>query len=353
MKDPRLAHAEALVARFSVNGVLPSDFFDVVRSIESWDEWCAAWSKRARVHEDLGRAALDAGHSQSAGEHLGRAAVYYHFAKYLFVQDMAQLRAAHKKAVECHSLALPHLDPPGERVLIPYEGTRLAAVLRRPPGVARPPVVLMTMGLDSTKEELDTFELNFLTRGMAVLAFDGPGQGEAEYDLPIRADYEAVVGRVIDWVRTRNDLDGDRLGIWGISLGGYYVPRTLAFEKRITAGIAVCGPYDWAALWGQLPELTRAAYIQRSHSKTEAEAKEKARGLSLKGIGSRIECPIYIVAGGLDRLCPPEDAKRLADEVRGPVEYLVIEDGNHVAHNRPYRYRPQTADWMAKQLGVR
>ena len=27
---------------------------------------------------------------------------------------------------------LPHLDPPGERVLIPYEGKRLAGVLRRP-----------------------------------------------------------------------------------------------------------------------------------------------------------------------------------------------------------------------------
>lgn len=353
MKDPRLAHAEALVARFSVNGVLVSDFFDVVRSIDSWDEWCSAWSKRAKVHEDLGRTALDAGQSQSAGEHLSRAAVYYHFAKYLFVQDMAQLRSAHKSAVECHSLALPHLDPPGERVLIPYEGTRLAAVLRRPAGIMRPPVVLMTMGLDSTKEELDTFELNFLARGMAVLAFDGPGQGEAEYDLPIRADYEAVVGPVIDWVKGRNDLDGNRIGIWGISLGGYYVPRTLAFEKRIMAGIAVCGPYDWAALWDQLPELTRAAYVQRSHSRSEAEAKEKARGLSLKGIGQRIECPIYIVAGGLDRLCPPEDAKRLAGEVRGPVEYLLIEDGNHVAHNRPYRYRPQTADWMAKQLGVK
>src|SRR5437660_4735865 len=120
---------------------------------------------------------------------------------------MVQLRAAHAKAVECLALALPHLDPPGERVLIPYEGKHLAGVLRLPRGACRAPIVLMTMGLDSTKEELDTFELTFLKRGMAILAFDGPGQGEAEYDFPIRADYESVVGPVIDWLEGRDDID--------------------------------------------------------------------------------------------------------------------------------------------------
>ncbi|MBI3056272.1 MAG: alpha/beta hydrolase, partial [Betaproteobacteria bacterium] len=59
-----------------------------------------------------------------------------------------------------------------------------------------------------------------------------------------------------------------------------------------------------------------------------------------------------VIAGGLDTVCPPEDAKRLAAEAKGPVELLVIEDGYHVAHNRAYRHRPQSADWMAEQLGV-
>jgi predicted esterase YcpF (UPF0227 family) len=39
----------------------------------------------------------------------------------------------------------------------------------------------------------------------------------------------------------------------GISLGGYYAPRTVAFEKRIRAAIANCGPYNWGALWEKLP----------------------------------------------------------------------------------------------------
>ena len=162
-------------------------------------------------------------HFVSAGEHFSRAAVTYHFAKYLFVQDMEQMRAAHMKAVECLTLALPHLDPPGERVLIPYEGKHLAATLRKPKGMSRPPLVLMTMGLDSTKEELLTFEMDFLRRGMAILAFDGPGQGEAEYDFPIRYDYENVVAR------------GDRLA--QSERAATSIPNGSAFGASVSAAI--------------------------------------------------------------------------------------------------------------------
>jgi 2,6-dihydroxypseudooxynicotine hydrolase len=354
MADHNVEHAQHFMARFTVNGVNPSDFQDVMKTLSRWDDWCKAWSDKAKVHEDLGRAALEEKQFASAGEHLGRAAVTYHFAKYLFVKDLAQMRAAHMKAVECHTLALPHQIFPGERVMIPYEGHKLAAVLRKPAGIKKPPIVLMMMGLDSTKEELDTFEWTFLQRGMAVLAFDGPGQGEAEYDLPIRYDYEGVVGPVIDWVRKElKDVDGERIGLWGISLGGYYAPRAIAFEKRIKAAIAVCGPYDWGALWDKLPELTRDAFIVRSHSKTAAEAKPKADLLCLRGVAEKIETPLYLVAAGLDRLTPPEDYEKLAAEIPGPTKLLVIPDGNHVAHNRPYLYRPQTADWMGQQLGAK
>ena len=354
MADARLKHAANWLARFTVNGVPASDFFDVLGKLKRWEDWCAAWSARAEIHEGLGREALARNHYVSAGEHFSRAAVTFHFAKYLFVNDMAQMRAAHWRAVECLDLALPHLDPPGERVLIPYQGKHLAATLRKPRNVPRPPVVLMTMGLDSTKEELLTFEDTFLARGMAILAFDGPGQGEAEYDFPIRPDYEVVTATVIDWVEgNRDDLDATRIGIWGISLGGYYAPRSAAFETRIKACIANCGPWNFGALWDSLPELTRLAFIARSHSSSDEEGRRRATELCLDGVASRIECPMFVIAGGLDRLCPPEDARRLAGDTLGPAKLLIIEDGNHVAHNRAYQYRGRSADWMATQLGAR
>jgi 2,6-dihydroxypseudooxynicotine hydrolase len=185
---------------------------------------------------------------------------------------------------------------------------------------------------------------------MATLAFDGPGQGEAEYDFPIRGDYETPVKAVLDWLLARNDVDPQRIGMWGVSLGGYYAPRAAAFDERIKACVALSGPYDWAECWDGLPELTRAAFRVRSHSKSDDEARKKAVALSLKGMASRISCPLFIVAGKLDRIVPWDHAERLAREVAGPVELLVVDEGTHVVNNRPHRYRPQTADWLAEQL---
>ena len=88
---------------------------------------------------------------------------------------------------------------------------------------------------------------HFSARGIATLVFDGPGQGEGEYDFAIRGDYEVAVKAVVDFVETRGDLDTARIGLWGVSLGGYYAPRAAAFEKRIKACIALGGPFDWAA----------------------------------------------------------------------------------------------------------
>src|SRR5258706_5911851 len=186
MKDVRVSSAIAHWApRCVSNGVLLADCEEVTASLERWEDWCAAWSKRAAMHEELGRSALKEKYNMTAGEHLVRAAIYYHFAKFVFVQDVKQMRAAHMKAVECYDAALAFMRPAGEKVRIPFEKTFLYGILRKPSPGGKPPVVVMVPGLDSTKEELHAYEEPFLARGMAVLAIDGPGQGEAEYDIPI------------------------------------------------------------------------------------------------------------------------------------------------------------------------
>jgi dipeptidyl aminopeptidase/acylaminoacyl peptidase len=339
-------------ARFVANGVVLTDFEEVVASVVTYDDWCRAWSDKAAVHEALGREALAKGKNLTAGEHLQRAGVYYHFGKFLFVHDLDQMKAAHMKAVECRKLALPYLSPPGERVAIPFEGRHLYGILRKPVGVANPPVMIMCCGLDSAKEETEAYEAPFLARGIAILVFDGPGQGEAEYDWPIRGNYETAVKAVCDFIETRSDVDAARIGLWGVSLGGYYAPRSAAFEKRVKACIALSGPYNMGRNWETIPDLTREAIRVRSHAKTQEQGRQNALTLSMEGVASRIACPIYIVAGKQDRVVPWQDAERLSKEVRGPVVFSLIEDGNHVANNRGYKWRLQTADWMAEQLGV-
>ncbi len=351
MSDPRVKSAIAHWApRFVANGVPLTDFEEVTAGVERWEDWCAAWCRRGAIHEALGDAAMAQGYGYSAGEHWSRAAACYHFAKFVFVNDCEQMRAAHAKAVACRSRALPHLDPPGERVEIPYEGGRLIGILRKPRDAARPPVVIMCVGLDSAKEEMESNEQSFLARGMATLVFDGPGQGEGEYDYAIRGDYETPVRAVVDFVHTRTELDAARIGLWGVSLGGYYAPRAAAYEKRIRACISLSGPYDWADDWDGLPELTRETFRVRAKLETPEEAKAYAKNLTLKQAAREISCPLFVMAGKQDRIVPWQDGERLAREARGPVRFLLIEDGNHVANNRAYKYRAQSADWMADQL---
>src|SRR6202795_174520 len=314
--DPRVAAAIAHWApRFVSNGVLLADFEEVTGGIERWEDWCSAWCERGKVHEALGREALKEGFKLTAGEHLVRAAMYYHFAKFVFVHDQKQMREAHMRSVDCYKAALPLMRPMGERVAIPFEGKTLYGVLRHPlQRTPRSPILMMAPGLDSTKEELHAYAEPFLARGIAILAIDGPGQGEAEDEIPLCGDYERAASAVVDWIETRAELDAKRIAIWGVSLGGYYAPRAAAFEKRFKACIALSGPFDWAEIWDGLPELTRDTFRVRSHSKDEKQAREKAEQLTLRDAARQITCPIFIVAGRQDRLVPATHAERLPPE---------------------------------------
>ncbi len=365
-KDSRVEAAISHWApRFVANGVPLADFQEVTASVSRWEDWCSAWSARAAIHEEMGNKALAGGYTLSAGAHFTRAAVCYHFGKFLFVNDMAQMKEAHRRAVECRNKALPHLDPPGERVAIPYEGKQLYGNLRKPTAqpsyasrssngasTAKPPIVVMCMGLDSAKEEMDDYENRFLARGLATLSFDGPGQGEAEYDFALCPEYEKPVKAVFDYLATRSDVDHLRAGIWGVSLGGYYAPRAAAFEKRVKACVALSGPFQRSADFTGRPQMNVEAFRVRSKSANLEEAGKVAVRFSLAQCAKNITCPIYIVAGTKDRLTPHTQAEKLAASVSGPCVLAVIEGGNHVVNNLWYRYRDQTADWMAAQLGA-
>src|SRR5260370_7372530 len=111
----------------------------------------------------------------------------------------------------------------------------------------------MCMGLDSAKEEMDDYENRFLARGLATLAFDGPGQGEAEYDFALCPEYEKLVKAVFDYLATRSDVDHLRAGIWGVSLGGYYAPRAAAFEKPLKTCVAPSRPSPPSAAFPPRP----------------------------------------------------------------------------------------------------
>lgn len=348
MPDARVqAAVDHWAPRFVQAGVDYNDFVATTARIELWDEWLDAWCENGDMHAGLAEGAAS---RVTAGEAWARATVGYHFAKFVWVVDPDRSRAAADKAVAAMRKTHEYLDPEAERIEVPLDGGRVVGNLRRPAGEPRPPLVLLVPGLDSTKEEFFRLENVFLDRGMATLSMDGPGQGESGHDLPIRADYEVAVGAMLDALADRADVDMNRVGLLGVSLGGYYAPRVLAFEPRVKAGVGLSGPYRFSDIWDDVPPQTRETFVAKSFANDDEDGRAKAAVLDLSGVAERIRQPYLAITGRLDRLIPWEQTERAAREAPNGT-FILHEDGNHGCANVPYKTRPVAADWLREQLG--
>ncbi len=332
------------------NGVDMNDYHWTVDGLTTWDQWYDAWMGLGKKHEDLALAAAAEGRAVTAGEAFYRAAIAYHFATFCWVHNIAEYTAGHEKRVGCYAKALPTLDPPGERVEFPLEGVRIPAYLRKPRGVTRPPVVIFLSGLDSAKEEHATFEIFFLRRGLATLTVDGPGQGEVWYQMKMRVDFEVTATAAIDYLLGRDDVDGRRVGICGVSVGGYLAPRCAAFEPRLRA-VASCGGLHSLEDRRLHGEFHLRRWIHIWGAKDHADVLEKSKGATLAGVAKTITAPLLVVHGEKDNLIPPEDPYRTYEQASGPKWWVCYPEGNHVCNNIVYKYRPLVADFMAEHLG--
>ena len=335
--------------RFTANGVDPNDLEVLRGRITRWADWCKEWSAMAAVHEAIGDQALAASRTVTAGCALAQAAVYYQFAQFCFSEFPEQKEAAQARKVACHRRALPHLVPPAQRLEVPYEGVTLPGNLRRPAGAARPPLVLILPGLESTKEEFTRFEEDFLARGMATFTFDGPGQGEAWPRMKMRHDHEGAVAAVLEALARRPEVDAARVGAVGVSMGGYFAMRAAGSERRLRAAADLAGPYD-LEFWEKSSPLMRRNFMHAFGAETVEQARESLGRVTLRGVASRIRCPILVVHGRLDTIVPPEHAERIVAEARCEKRLAMYEDGNHVCNNISYKYRPLVADWMREKL---
>ncbi len=343
--------------RFTSQGVDYNDFITTTKRIDRWEDWCREWCVTGDMHTGLAKEALGKGYRMSAGEAFIAAALDYHFAKFMFQDHQEEYLAAGRKSIEAFAQGLRLLDPTGERLEIPFpngddvEDASLFGTLRRPAGSSRPALVLLLPGLDSTKEEFFYWEEVFLKRGMATFSLEGPGQGECGYLMHIRPDYETAVATALDFLAKRTDIDLKKVGMAGVSLGGFYSERAAAFVPGIRAVVGNCGPWSWAECWPVLPRLSKDAFIFHSGSRDEAEAIKKAERLSLDGVAQKIKQPLLVIHGKLDRLVPWEQAHKIVRAVGANATLAMFETGNHVCNNIPFVYRPLTADWLKEKLG--
>jgi hypothetical protein len=229
------------------------------------DSWCREWTTTARRIETTADASAAGGHPVSARAAYLRASVYY--AQALSAVDgtkdpAAVLEPTFRAHRRCFDAYVQLLDHPAERVEIPYEGNHMPGYLFRPgtPGGPRPTLV-MNNGSDGPVTSVwPVLSAGAVARGYNVLVFDGPGQQSMLFErgVPFRHDWEHVITPVVDFLLARADVHPHRIALYGISQAGYWVPRALAFEHRVAAGIADPGVYNaFEPWWNQLPPEMR------------------------------------------------------------------------------------------------
>jgi 2,6-dihydroxypseudooxynicotine hydrolase len=349
--DPTVAHVlETWAPRMVVQGIDYNDLVTTSARIRVWDDWCREWCVTAAGHEAFAQKAEARGKIQSATEAYLLAAMAYHFGCNNFPQDLEQYIPAANKRVACYAKAAPYLDPPAMRHEVPFRHFLMAAYLRLPAGVFKPPVVVIISGLESTKEEARTMEDGLLRRGLATFTFDGPGQGESWFQGGMIVEFEQATSAVIDYLEKLPHIDAKRLGVFGPSMGGYLAPRSAACDQRVKACSFAGGMYDRTRVLNRLDdpfEFARVAHIWKVYDKEKLA--ELNRRCTLAGLAPKIRCPLLVIHGTKD-FVPVSQAKRIYDEASGPKEWVLLEGGNHVCNNQPFRYRPLVGDFLAQHL---
>ncbi|SCK14472.1 2,6-dihydroxypseudooxynicotine hydrolase [Variovorax sp. HW608] len=336
------------VDRYLADGVHYRDLLKIRERITSWDDWPHAWAHFAREAEQRGDALLGAGHKLTAAANFVRSSIYYHFAQYFqhYHPELKRELHGHKNRVFMRGAHL--LNSPVQRVVFPFRGIQIAGHLRLPAGVTNPPVAICVGGADTTKEDYFTFTDLCIERGIATFAFDGPGQGETAFEMLLIQDFEACIAAAIDYLETREEIDANRIGIVGRSMGGYFAPKAASVEPRLKA--LAC----WGVMYDRedMPTKTgiyAATGLAMSGTETLAEAVEFFKSWTLEGHVQNIKCPVFVTHGGLDSL-PIEKANRFVRELANGAEVMNWDDSGHCCHDRSHIMRPAIADFLKKHL---
>lgn len=355
-------------------GGLVDEIDRIVRNLKGREEdnqaWHREWSAMASHVEEIGSSARAQGNGHTAAGAFFRACNYYTYSERLLPPTDGKKIPTYKKALACFSAAIACRNELNlEKVEVPCEGQSLPGYFVKPSGpAAKRPVIIFVGGLDSTKEsQYFMAAKQIVERGMACLIVDTPGIGEALRLRGIRSrhDYEVPGKALVDYLVRRPDIDPGRIGLVGLSMGGYYAPRIAAFEKRIAACAAWAGHGDYYPIW--LERLKKKEGIGRFRPsprfqifwvlgvQTEEEVLEKMKKFTIEKEAERISCPFLITHGGGDRQTPPREAEKLFRAVGAKDKSIRIftpEEGGceHCHFDNVELGRSYILDWFEKKL---
>lgn len=330
------------------------------------------WAQKAETLSELADEDLERGRKFSASEKLRRAALYYTTAERMQgagqpgkAKTFAKAQDAFKKYVEYGGENI-------ERVEIPYKGAVIPGLFTRAEGVeGEAPCVLYCNGLDSSKELLfwSWLPTALAKRGISTLCIDQPGTGETVrlHGLPATPFSEEWASPCFDYLAARDDVDAERIGVTGISLGGHFAARAAAYEPRFASGAVWGANHNWHEV--QIGRLDREGenpvphYWKHVYWVFGATNKEdffkKVEGMNMNGHMDKIKMPFLITHGENDRQINVKYAhqafEQMTNSVKPELKIFTPREGGveHVGADNMSYGRDYIADWFADTLGGR
>jgi pimeloyl-ACP methyl ester carboxylesterase len=335
-------------------------------------EFMKAWVAMADRLVDLANEDKALGRGFSAATKLDRASLYYQTAERMQRHGQPERKVVFEKGQRAFREACTLGRLNRERIEIPYEGGIIPGVFMQATwGEGPRPTMIFVNGLDSSKEMLVWTRLGeeLARRGVSTLHIDQPGTGEAlrAHGLTAVVETERWASKVVDYLETRPEVDPARIGLMGLSLGGYYAPRAVAFEPRLALGAVWGANHDWGEV--QLKRLRREGenpvphYWEHVHWVWGAadmdEFLQIAPQVTLNGVLDRVKVPFLVTHGENDRQISVDYAHQTHDQlVNSPKRELKIFDARtqgveHVSLDNMSYGRGYIADWIAETFGER
>lgn len=339
-----------------------ADFAAIRERVKKYADISPAFETAARRREAKALAAEAAGETVTARQNFFIAAVQYAASQWPYDDNGERNLALNRRKRECYTRYAHLSDHTVEAAWIPFGGQALPGWLHFPPGYAggRLPAVVAIPGMDGFKEaSVAMYGDRWLSRGIAVLAIEGPGQYEsAVLGMHVSMDNWVEAGRAImAWMLKRPEVDPQRIGIVGQSFGSFFATIACAAEPRYRACAvsATCLEPGFHTIFEEASPTFKQRFMYMSGYTDEDAFDRFAQTLTWEGHAERIAVPYLCVAGEMDELSPLAHTERFVQTLRCPKRLVVYQDCRHSVGNvASTSLGPNppglVADWMQARL---
>jgi hypothetical protein len=330
--------------------------------IRKYEDIAPVFIAAAERRERMAREAEDRGHLVTAREDYFAAAIMLTPAVWAITDDDALLRSLYVRLNANYAAWIKYAPHKVRRVELPFGQGVLPAYLHLPVGYSggRLPTILAAGGMDSRKELLVAqYGERFLTRGFAILAVDGPGQGEAPLlGSYVNEDNWIDAGKVfMDFLLKQPEVDPDRIVSFATSFGSYWMTQVAVTQPRMK-GCAVercCHEPGCHTIFETASPTYKKRFMWMSDIWDETKFDKMAAKMDLRPMIADMKMPWLNVIGEKDELSPIQHTLELAAKCGSPSPIVIYQNERHALSGAPSlvlgpKFSTIVSDWLLDRV---